>query len=228
MFSFHPFIDKSISLIAPGYRALSILVKGNCCLENNYSQIVLQDACSHILENDYPWAESHLDAWGAVFRQFGAKPNRTPCSATALRKRVFKDGEVPSINPIVDIYNAISIKYAIPIGGESIDAYQGNPKLTISNGLEVFDTLRNGALVQEKPDAGEVIWRDDVGVTCRRWNWRQGVRTKIGSDTRNMWFILESLPEIPREYLHKAGEEMVSHLQCIMPGSSIEINVLSA
>ncbi|GAJ74166.1 hypothetical protein JCM18904_5135 [Vibrio sp. JCM 18904] len=87
-----------------------------------------------------------------------------------------------------------------------MDSYQGTPTLTIADGSESFDTMKNGEASIENPDVGgEVIWRDEVGVTCRRWNWRQGVRTRIESDTRNMWFILESLPEMPLEHLQEAG-----------------------
>jgi DNA/RNA-binding domain of Phe-tRNA-synthetase-like protein len=75
---------------------------------------------------------------------------------------------------VVDIYNAVSIRYAIPVGGENLAAYSGTPYLTLAEGNEPFDTLKEGQPMVEYPDAGEVIWRDDIGVTCRRWNWRQG------------------------------------------------------
>lgn len=134
----------------------------------------LAHACQQVLNDDLPWAQAHLDAWDEVFKAFGAKPKRTPCSASALRKRVLKDGSLPPLDPVVDIYNAISIRYAIPVGGENLAAYSGAPRLTIAEGSEPFDTVKEGQPAVEYPDAGEVIWRDDIGVTCRRWNWRQG------------------------------------------------------
>lgn len=223
-----PSIDSQISVIAPKFKALSITVKGSKIREWTYAKTVLKDACSSILENDFLWAESHINAWGEVYRRFGTKPNRTPCSAAALRKRVFKEGTMPSIDPIVDIYNAISIRYAIPVGGEDMDNYQGTPTLTIADGTEPFCTMKNGETSIENPEVGEVIWRDEIGVTCRRWNWRQGVRTRIKSSTRNMWFILESLPEMPLESLQEAGQEMIKHLQVIMPDSVIEQSLVLA
>ncbi|MER8772928.1 hypothetical protein NKH63_30220 [Mesorhizobium sp. M0960] len=48
-------------------------------------------------------------------------------------------------------------------------------------------------MVTEHPEPGEVIWCDDAGVTCRRWNWRQGRRTMVTVDTRAMWLVLEAL-----------------------------------
>ncbi|SHE58534.1 B3/4 domain-containing protein [Vibrio gazogenes] len=217
-----PSIDDRIYHIAPKFRALSISVQGTPIQNPEYAKQVLQAACTFVIESDYAWAESHIDAWGDVFRQFGSKPNRTPCSAAALRKRVLKNGGMESIDPIVDIYNAISIQYALPVGGENIDAYQGTPTLTIADGTERFDTMKDGSPTTESPNAGEVIWRDAIGVTCRRWNWRQGLRTRIESDTRNMWFILESLPEMPLESLQQAGQDMVKHLRILMPDAIIE------
>ncbi len=79
----------------------------------------------------------------------------------------------------------------------------------------------------EHPDAGEVIWRDDVGVTCRRWNWRQGFRTRLDSQAQTMWFILESLPAMPLAALEAAGDELVSNLQRLMPGATARVQPLA-
>lgn len=223
-----PLIDSRIYAITPGFRALSITVKGTEVENPEYAKTVLQQACASVLEEDHPWIESHIEEWGEAFRKFGAKPKRTPCSVAALRKRVFKDGTMPSIDPIVDIYNAISIRYGIPVGGENMDAYQGTPVLTISDGSEKFGTMKNGEPATENPEVGEVIWCDDLGVTCRRWNWRQGVRTRIDPETLNMWFILESLPTMPIESLQEAGQEMIRHLQIVMPNSVIEQQMVCA
>ncbi|RAZ00931.1 hypothetical protein DP197_24900, partial [Enterobacter hormaechei subsp. xiangfangensis] len=70
--------------------------------------------------------------------------------------------------------------------------------------------------VVENPEPGEVIWRDDLGITCRRWNWRQGIRTRLDSQAQSMWFILESLPSMPLAALQEAGDELVSNLQKLM------------
>ena len=192
-----PSIDPRLAGIAPGFRALSILVEAAQITHPEVAPAALTQACQQVLNDDVPWAQAHLAAWDEVFKNFGAKPKRTPCSAYALRKRVLKDGSLPSLDPVVDIYNAVSIRYAIPVGGENLAAYSGAPRLTLAEGNEPFDTLKEGQPVVEYPDAGEVIWRDDMGVTCRRWNWRQGIRTRLDSQAQTMWFILESLPTMP-------------------------------
>ncbi|WP_241189675.1 B3/B4 domain-containing protein [Enterobacter ludwigii] len=221
-----PSIDPRLTGIAPGFRALSILVEAAPITQPDVASAALAQACQQVLTDDVAWAEAHLSTWDDVFRAFGAKPKRTPCSASALRKRVLKEGALPPLDPVVDIYNAISIRYAIPVGGENLAAYAGAPRLTLAEGNEPFDTLKEGQSVIEYPDAGEVIWRDDVGVTCRRWNWRQGVRTRLDSQAQHMWFILESLPSMPLSALQEAGDELVSNLQRLMPGSTAHLQLI--
>ncbi|MHA1040726.1 B3/B4 domain-containing protein [Enterobacter ludwigii] len=221
-----PSIDPRLTGIAPGFRALSILVEAAPITQPDVASAALVQACQQVLTDDVAWAEAHLSAWDDVFRAFGAKPKRTPCSASALRKRVLKEGALPPLDPVVDIYNAISIRYAIPVGGENLAAYAGAPRLMLAEGNEPFDTLKEGQSVIEYPDAGEVIWRDDIGVTCRRWNWRQGVRTRLDSQAQHMWFILESLPSMPLSALQEAGDELVSNLQRLMPGSTAHLQLI--
>ena len=222
-----PSIDPRLASIAPGFRAMSIMVEAAPILHPDVAPAALARACQQVLNDDVAWASAHLTAWDDVFIAFGAKPKRTPCSANALRKRVLKEGELPSLDPIVDIYNAISVRYAIPVGGENFAAYSGVPRLTIADGSEPFDTLKEGQPIVEYPDSGEVIWRDDIGVTCRRWNWRQGVRTRLDSQAKTMWFILESLPTMPYEALEAAGEELINHLQQLMPGAVAHSEIIT-
>lgn len=216
-----PSIDPGIAALAPGFRALSITVVAGEIVNPAIADAALARACRGVTCDHAVWAEAHLSAWARVFKQFGAKPQRTPCSADALRKRVLRDGSLPSIDPIVDLYNAVSIEFAIPVGGENIAAYHGSPQLVIADGTELFDTMKEGVLAQEHPEAGEVVWRDEQGVTCRRWNWRQGVRTRLGAEAKQMWFILESLPEMPLAALYEAGARLTEGLQLMMPDALI-------
>ncbi|WP_275553833.1 B3/4 domain-containing protein [Mixta sp. Marseille-Q2659] len=218
MVSVSPSIDSALASVAPGFRALSIVVEAAPVTHPDVAAQLLAQACKAVREDDFAWAADHLEAWNTVFKAFGAKPKKTPCSAEALRKGVLKDGGMASIDPVVDIYNAISIRYAVPVGGENLTAYEGNPRLTIADGSEPFDTVKAGEPAMEYPEVGEVIWRDDRGVTCRRWNWRQGVRTRLDSNAQQMWFILESLPAMPLSALEEAGDMLIASLEQLMPG----------
>ncbi|MBF3216296.1 hypothetical protein HKT45_34070, partial [Pseudomonas aeruginosa] len=60
----------------------------------------------------------------------------------------------------------------------------------------------------------------------RRWNWRQGVRTRLDASARRMWFILESLPEMPLAALHEAGGLLLDELRLMMPGMRADSRLL--
>ncbi|ACI58287.1 B3/4 domain protein (plasmid) [Rhizobium leguminosarum bv. trifolii WSM2304] len=221
-------IDKEIAVLAPDYRAISILVDATNAGAGTMARQVLEEACDFVRNGGPPWSEAHLGSWADVYSKFGAKPNRTPCSAQALRKRVEKDGRIPAINPLVDLYNAVSLRYAIPVGGENFDAYVGNPRLSVADGTEEFDTVMNGERVIENPAKGEVVWRDDHGVTCRRWNWRQGTRTRLDAVGGRMWFILESLGTMSEDALDGAADMLFGGLRQLAPGCEVLRQKVSA
>ncbi|MEA0983882.1 B3/4 domain-containing protein, partial [Salmonella enterica] len=114
-------------------------------------------------------------------------------------------------------YKAVSLRYAVPVGGENRAASCGSPRLVFADGSETFDTPKDGQPVTESPEPGEVIWRDDRGVTCRSWNWRQGVRTRLSASDKAMLFILESLPEMPVADLYAVGNMLTAGLSKMMP-----------
>lgn len=226
--TFAPSINPAIWTIAPGFRALSLHVQLPTNIVNDPAptSLALQQAIADVQAGKPVWAEAHFNAWAEVFRRFGAKPQRTPCSAQSLRDRVLKTGTLGAIDPVVDLYNAVSLKFAVPVGGENERAYRGNPHLVVADGTEVFDTMKSGVAATESPSKGEIVWRDDVGVTCRIWNWRQGVRTRIDADTTDMWFVLESLPEMPLEALEEAGAVLLAGLKAGFGEVRSESNLL--
>src|SRR5919108_6531636 len=102
-------------------------------------------------------------AWRAAYQAFGAKPKRTRPSVEALLRRV--EAGLPRIDRLTDIYNAISVRYLLPVGGEDLAQYRGPARLARAAGDEPFGTVRDGQPVTDHPEPGEVIWRDDDGVT---------------------------------------------------------------
>lgn len=168
----------------------------------------------------------HVAAWRDAYRQFGAKPQRTRNSLEALLRRA--ESGLPRVNPLTDIYNAISVLHQVPIGGEDLSAYVGPPRLGRATGSEPFDTMANGAVAVERPEPGEVIWCDDGGVTCRRWNWRQGRRTQLTPATTSALFILDALSPMTDEALTAAGDELIDRLRGLEPELSVAVRVLGA
>jgi DNA/RNA-binding domain of Phe-tRNA-synthetase-like protein len=138
-----------------------------------------------------PEERPHVVQWREAYRAFGAKPQRTRNSLEALLRRV-PDG-VPRINRLTDLYNAVSVLHEVPVGGEDLDGYVGAARLIRAAGTEPFETTADGQAVVEHPEPGEVVWTDEAGVTCRRWNWRQCTRTQLTPATTRALFIVDAL-----------------------------------
>lgn len=159
----------------------------------------------------------HVAQWREAFRSFGAKPQRTRNSVEALLRRV-PDG-LPRVNRLTDVYNSVSVTHVVPVGGEDLDRYVGPPRLVRANGDEEFDTVAAGEPVVESPEPGEVVWRDDAGVTCRRWNWRQCRRTQLTDRTTTALFVLDCLGAVGEDGALAAGADLRDHLAATNPGA---------
>jgi DNA/RNA-binding domain of Phe-tRNA-synthetase-like protein len=157
--------------------------------------------------------------WRAAFRAFGAKPQRTRPSVEALLRRL--DAGLPRIDRLTDAYNAVSIANLVPVGGEDLDQYQGPARLVRAAGDEDFDTTAHGEPAIEHPRPGEVIWRDEAGVTCRQWNWRQCTRTRITTATANAVFIIDGLAALGPDGLTAAGNDLASSLLRLSPRAAV-------
>lgn len=164
----------------------------------------------------------HLEQWREAFRGFGAKPKKNPSSAAALAQRVLKGDPLPRVNRLVDLYNAVSARHLIPVGGEDADRLEGTLRLVVCTGGEPFD----GADGPAAP--GEIAWRDDAGVTCRRWNWRQGRRTALTQDTRRAFFVFDRLGAMPEDGLRAAVDDLGGLLRRGWPDCELQEIVLRA
>ena len=142
------------------------------------------------LKSDVLSENKVIKVWRDAFRKFKTKKGARS-SIEALLKRVSKGNAVGNINPLVDIYNSCSLIYALPNGGEDIDKFEGDVRLTFAEGNEAFVTL--GSEKSEPPFAGELVYKDEAGAICRCWNWREAVRTMLTEDTKNAFLCIESV-----------------------------------
>jgi len=212
-------IDAAVFTLRPDYRALLLAVDGvRPSPGDGDSEALLRRAENHarLAMSGTPVEElPHVAAWREAYRAFGARPQRTRNSVEALLRRA--GAGLPRVNRLTDIYNAVSVLHQIPLGGEDLNCYAGPPRLARADGTEIFDTVAGGEVTVEHPEPGEVVWCDDAGVTCRRWNWRQARRTQLRDDTTAALFILDVLDPVTDDDAIAAADELTEHLARLGP-----------
>lgn len=210
-------IDPSVLARFPGYTAVVLYARGldpgGSAGQSDALLAAAEDGARAALSGSPLQDHPHLRAWREAYRSFGSKPSKYLCSVEALLRRVLKGEPLPRLNPLVDLYNALSIRHVLPAGGEDLDRIRGALCLTFADGSEAFDA---GDAV-DPPYAGEVVWKDGEGVTCRRWNWRQCTRTRLTEGTRSAYFVLDRLVPHPIGALQAAASELVDALSLHSP-----------
>jgi DNA/RNA-binding domain of Phe-tRNA-synthetase-like protein len=213
-------VDEAVFALRPDYRVLLVAVDGlrpGPSDAGSDALLVTAEASAMKALSQRPVDEDlpHVAAWREAYRAFGAKPQRTRNSLEALVRRAATG--LPRVNRLTDVYNAISVLHQVPLGGEDLAGYEGPPCLIRATGAEPFDTTADGNSVIEHPEPGEVVWCDDAGVTCRRWNWRQCRRTQLSESTRTALFILDALDPITDNALDAVADDLMTQLGRLGP-----------
>jgi DNA/RNA-binding domain of Phe-tRNA-synthetase-like protein len=214
----------------PGYQALVVTAED---LENgpsdDFTADILAEATAKAktaFASGPVSAHPHVAAWRAAYSQFGSKPSRYRSSVEALLRRAIGDG-VPRINRLVDIYNAVSLAHVIPVGGENSAVTKGAVVLKSATGDETIADLDLRDSHSDTVPAGEVVWQDDIGITCRRWNWRQCRRTALGESVTRAWFVLDALAPFGVAELDAAAHSLVDALRTISPAATTTVRALA-
>ncbi|HQL36899.1 MAG TPA: B3/4 domain-containing protein [Bacillota bacterium] len=151
-----------------------------------------------------------ISVWRDAFSKFKTKKGARS-SIEALLKRIEKGNEVGVINPLVDIYNGVSLRFALPCGMEDVDTFKGDLRLTVTNGGDPFLALGDEEIDYTLP--GEICYLDDEGAVCRCWNWRDGQRTMLTEDTKNAIAVIESVDPLRRKDLEAALDTLSTWIE---------------
>lgn len=162
------------------------------------------EECKKFYEGKVVKVSAPITYYRDAFRALGINPNKFMCSIEALVTRTVKKGEMPNINTLVDLGNALSLKYNIPLGIHDIDRFSGDMEIKKSTGNEDF--IPFGGNTVEHPDKGEVIYVSGTDVKTRRWTWRQGENSKITEDTTNVFIPLDAFLENKEDMLKLQSE----------------------
>ncbi len=193
--------------------------------ENKYLGLLEEaekEAMKHLTDEEFS-NNPVIKVWRDAFKQFKTKKGAR-ASIEAMLKRVSNGNHIGAINPLVDIYNSISLRYGLPVGGEDIDKFEGDCRLTLAEGGEDFITY--GSDKSEPPYEGEVVYKDDAGAICRCWNWREAVRTMLTEETTNSFMCIELVDESRYEVFEEALQELAKLIEANL-GGSCRIEILS-
>jgi DNA/RNA-binding domain of Phe-tRNA-synthetase-like protein len=162
---------------------------------------------------DTPLSElPSLAAWRRAFSQFGVKPTQYRSACEALLRRLTKQGDIPSINTLVDIGNLVSIRYALPVAMVDTRAIQGTVTVHFADGSERYTELGADGIMH--PEPGEVIFSDETKmVVARRWCWRQSAESAAQEDTTNAIITFEAQHEGGHQTVEQAGADLLALLK---------------
>jgi len=146
-----------------------------------------------------------------AFTQLGINPNKFMSSIEAMATRVSKGKGFPTINPAVDLGNAISLKYLLPMGAHDLDGAQGDIAVRFSKIGDRF--IPFGEEVEEILEAGELIYSVGERVKTRRWIWRQSEQGKVTAASRNIFFPIDGFRDRNYESVLAARDELAARLQ---------------
>lgn len=147
-----------------------------------------------------------IQPYREAFKTIGINPNRYMCSIEALLDRIAKGKGFPHINAIVDMGNAVSIKYHLPIGAHDM--------ATVAESLDVRPAEEDDTFIpfgseeEDNPESGEVVYVSDHQVRTRRWTWRQSEIGKIQESTTDVLFPIDGFTDINKDQVEAVAKEL--------------------
>ncbi|WGX76561.1 phenylalanine--tRNA ligase beta subunit-related protein [Paraclostridium bifermentans] len=146
-----------------------------------------------------------------AFKELGINPNKFMSSIEAMLTRTSKGKGLPNISPIVDLGNAVSLKYMVPLGAHDIDTLDGDIEVRFSKEGDSFIPL--GTEETEVLEDGELIYSAGDNVRTRRWIWRQSEQGKITNESKNIFFPIDGFENKNYESVISARDELASLLK---------------
>jgi DNA/RNA-binding domain of Phe-tRNA-synthetase-like protein len=173
----------------------------------HFNAIARERLASVASESELP----EINAWRRVFSRMGMKPTQYRCASESLLRRFKKEGELPRIHPLIDLCNAASLAYAIPVAALDADKVAWPLQVRHADGAENYLSFSGET---EHPDLREVTFVDAQGCShARRWTHRQSGLSAIRNETRAVLIVMEAV--------HATGRADVDALASAL-GAAIE------
>jgi DNA/RNA-binding domain of Phe-tRNA-synthetase-like protein len=219
-------VDPRLFDLFPGL-AVGALV---CQIDNTkYGEDGL-DAVLERIRSGFPYEKPqdhpHVKAWRQAFGKVGISPAKYQSSIESLLRRVLKGGPFPRVNPIVDLYNAVSLEYLVPAGGHDLTPLDGDIFCGFARGGEPFSPMEGGD--PEVVDKDEVVYKDEKDILTRRWVWRQSNKDRVTPQTRFIFIPVDIMEGVDQGLCNDAMEKIASRLAQNGNGGVIHRDILTA
>ena len=148
--------------------------------------------------------------WRAAYRAFGSKKTSYRDACEALLRRVRAGEGLPRILPLVDLYNAVSLRHRMPVGADDLALIAPPCAFRYARPGDSFLDGGQSPPAPDPPAVGEVVYADREKCLCRRWNWRQDARSRIRPETKDALIVVQTVEEDGAERLAKATAEFTA------------------
>ena len=192
-------------------RPTELLQQSIAAVEEKFSQVKAKES-------------RELAPYREAFQKLGINPNKFMSSIEAMSARIEKKKGFPAINPVVDLANAISLKYLLPMGAHDIDAASGDIQVRFSRQGDQFTPF--GETQPEFLETGELIYSAGERVKTRRWIWRQSEEGKVTEASRNIFFPIDGFVDNNLERVLAARDELAELLVRIF-GCTTEVGLVN-
>ncbi|MEV4168989.1 phenylalanine--tRNA ligase beta subunit-related protein [Nonomuraea sp. NPDC049709] len=156
-----------------------------------------------------------IQAWRRAFSRMGLKPTQYRCASESLLRRFRKEGALPRLHPLIDLCNAVSIAYAVPIAVFDVSRIDGCLEVGYAAGEETYLTFSGET---EHPPAKEVIFADAAGQAhARRWTNRQSGLSAVRDTTANVLIVAEALHDTARKDIESLTSALAAELNSLWP-----------
>lgn len=168
---------------------------------------------SAVSEGEFP----EIQAWRRAFAAMGLKPTQYRCASEALLRRYRKEGSIPKLHPLIDLCNAVSLAFAIPVAAFDRDKITGTLTVRHASGDELYENFNGGI---ENPVSGEIIFADDSGrAHARRWTNRQSGWSAIQPTTARALIVAEALHETAHDDVTALMTVLVEAVKSVWPAA---------
>ncbi|MET9513417.1 phenylalanine--tRNA ligase beta subunit-related protein [Streptomyces flavidovirens] len=166
-----------------------------------------------------------IQAWRRAFSRMGHRPTQYRCASESLLRRFRKEKSLPRIHPLIDICNAVSLAFAIPVGVFDVSDISGDLEVRRATGDEKYVTFSGET---EHPGTGEVIFVDEAGQAhARRWTNRQSGASAVRDTTGSVLIIAEAMHGSAPEDVRRLTAALADELSALWPVTSKSSAILT-